>query len=40
MHEPSCSLSKEPAKVMSIVQLPPIGKTVTVLKRAFSAKRI
>ena len=40
MHEPSCSLSKEPAKVMAIVKLPPIGEKVKVLKGAFSVKGI
>ena len=40
MHEPSCSLSKEPGKVVAIKKLPPIGKKVTVLNGAFSAKRI
>ena len=40
MHEPSCSLSKEPAKKVTIQKLPPIGNKVTVLKGAFSAKGI
>ena len=40
MHEPSCSLSKGPAKIINLVKLPPIGDKVTVLKGAFSAKSI
>ena len=31
MHEPSCSLSKETGKKISIQKLPPIGDKVTVL---------
>ena len=40
MHEPNCSLSKEPAKGVTITKLPPIGDKVTVLNGAFSAKSI